>query len=116
MNTNIETLTQIDATVTPGLHLSACDGTEFTGRTPRDMVLPWRPNLAKAYHCTRDARREERNGFPYTAALKWRDAAELFAPDTRAVEYCWCEWERIMQLPQRLAGPAFATPTIARLI
>jgi hypothetical protein len=48
--------------------------------------------------------------------MKWRNAAELFAPDTRAVEYCWHEWERIMHLPQRLAGPACAAPTISRLI
>jgi hypothetical protein len=116
MNTNIERLSQIDATVAPGLDVSVCAGTEFTRSTPRDLVLPWRPNLARACRCRRDARREERNGFPYTAAMKWRDAAKLFAPDTRAVEYCWSEWERIMQLPRRLAGQACVVPTIARVI
>jgi hypothetical protein len=114
MNTNVETLTQIDAMVIPGLPLSASAETGLTGTKPRDFGLRW--NVAKAFHCSREAQREERNGFNYTAAMKWRSAAELFAPDTRAVEYCWCEWERIMQLPRRLAGPAFAAPTIVRVM
>jgi hypothetical protein len=48
--------------------------------------------------------------------MKWRSAAELFATDARAVEHCWLEWERIMQLPRRLAGPAFAAPMVARVM
>ena len=116
MKTSIETLAQIDATAALGLPLSASAETGLTGTTPKDLALPWTPNLARAFHCSRDAQREERNGFKYTAAMKWRSAVELFAPDTRAVEFCWCEWERIMQLPRRLAGPACAAPTIARVI
>jgi hypothetical protein len=54
------------------------------------------------YGCA--AERDERNGFPYTAAMEWRKAAELTA-NTRAAEYSWRQWERIMQLPRRLAEP-----------
>ena len=43
--------------------------------------------------------------FPYTAALEWSHAAELFGTTTLAADYCWRQWERIMQLPRRLAGP-----------
>jgi len=116
MNISVETLAQIDATVALGLPLPASVETGFTGTTPKNLGLLWTPNLAKAFHCSRAAQREERKGFPYTAAMKWRNAAELFAPDTRAVEYCWREWERIMQLPRRLAGPACVVPTISRVI
>ena len=83
----------------------------FNGIIGQDMAIE-----AKAFHCSRAAQRDERDGLPYTAAMKWRNAAELFAPDARAVEYCWCEWERIMQLPRRLAGPTCAAPTISRVI
>jgi hypothetical protein len=114
MNTSVETLAQIDPTAAFGLPLSGSTG--LTGTTPKDLGLRWTPNLGKAFYCSRAARREERNGFKYTAAMKWRNAAELFAPDARAVEYCWCEWERIMQLPRRLAGSACAAPTIAQII
>ena len=105
MNTIVETLVQIDATAALGLPLSASAETGLTGTTPRELGLSWTANLAMAFYCSRDAQREERNGFPYTAAMKWRNAAEVFAPDARAVEFCWSEWERIMQLPRRLAGP-----------
>jgi hypothetical protein len=37
--------------------------------------------------------------------MEWRKAAELFAPNTRAAEYSWRKWERIMHLPRRLAEP-----------
>jgi hypothetical protein len=60
---------------------------------------------AKAIHYGRAAERDERNGFPYTAAMEWRNAAQLFAAETRAAEYCWRRWERIMHLPRRLAEP-----------
>jgi len=116
MKTSIETLAQIDATAALGLPLSASAETGLAGTTPKDLALPWTPNLARAFHCSRDAQREERNGFKYTAAMKWRSAAELFAPDARAAEYCWCKWERIMQLPRRLARPFGAGPTIVRVV
>ncbi len=60
---------------------------------------------AKALHYGCAATRDERNGFPYAAAMEWRKAAELFGFDTSAAEYCWRQWERIMHLPRRLAGP-----------
>jgi hypothetical protein len=116
MNTSVDTFAQTVATAAPGLPLSVSAETVLAGTTPKDLGLPWTPNLAKAFHCSCDAQREERNGFKYTAAMKWRSAAELFAPDTRVVEYCWREWARIMQLPRRMAGPPFAAPTIARVM
>jgi hypothetical protein len=61
--------------------------------------------LAKAFHYGCAARRDEQNGFPYTAAMEWHKAAELFSQNTRAAEYSWRQWERIMRLPRRLAGP-----------
>jgi len=82
----------------------------------RDLDRANRAILSKFLHCSRAAQREERNGFKYTAAMKWRSAAELFAPDARAAEYCWCKWERIMQLPRRLARPFGAGPTIVRVV
>lgn len=61
--------------------------------------------LAKAFHYGHAAQHDERNGFPYTAAMEWRNAAELLCPKTRSAEYCWRQWERIMHLPRRLAQP-----------
>lgn len=59
----------------------------------------------KAFQHSRTALRNKRNGFTYSAALEWRHAAELFAPNTLGSEYCWLQWERIMHLPRRLADP-----------
>jgi hypothetical protein len=61
--------------------------------------------VAKAVHYACAAHKDERNGFPYTAAMEWHKAAELFAANTRAAEYCWQQWERIIHLPRQLAGP-----------
>ena len=61
--------------------------------------------LRKAIHYVCAAHLDESNDFPYTAALEWRKAAELFGSNTPAAEYCWRQWERIMQLPRCLAGP-----------
>ncbi len=61
--------------------------------------------VTKAIHKARAAQRDERNHFPYTSAMEWRNAAELLPPNTFAAEYCWRQWERIMHLPRRLAGP-----------
>jgi len=92
----------VTAPVEPGLLLS--EGTK-TGTNAENLDLSTMAVPDRALYCSRSARREERNGFPYTAAVKWRNAAELCTPNTRAVEYCWREWERIMGLPRRLAGP-----------
>jgi hypothetical protein len=71
------------------------------------------PAKAVQYGCA--AERDERKCLPYTAAIQWRKAAELFPPDTRAAEYFWRQWERVMQLPRRLAGPIEDPPSPARL-
>ena len=60
---------------------------------------------AKAFHYGCAAHRDEQNGFSYTAAMEWYKAAKLFSPNTRAAEYSWRQWERIMRLPRQLAGP-----------
>ena len=52
------------------------------------------------------AQRDEKNGFPFTAATEWRKAAELLPLSTPMSERCWLEWERIMRLPRHLAIPA----------
>lgn len=66
----------------------------------RGMVM-----LAKALRYGRAAQRDEGNGFPFTAAMEWHHAAELFLSGSLAAEYCWRQWERIMHLPRQLAGP-----------
>ncbi len=70
---------------------------------------------ARAFQYGCAAERDERNGLPYTAAVEWRKAAELFPPDTRAAEYFWRQWERVMQLPRRLAYPVEDSPMTAPL-
>lgn len=66
---------------------------------------------ARAFQYCRSAHRDERNGFPYTAAVEWREAATLFASNSFFADRCWREWERIMQLPRRLAQP-IGTPAV----
>lgn len=76
----------------------------------------WLSNVvapARAFHYGRAAQRDERNGFPYAAAMEWRKAAELFSPKRRAAEYCWRQWEHIMHLPRRLAGPVGVSQPVA---
>jgi hypothetical protein len=87
---------------------------------PRKPVIAaiawWLSNVivpAKAFQYGCAARRDEHRGFPYTAAVEWRKAAELFPPNTRAAEYSWREWERIMHLPRRLAEPIGVSATVA---
>ena len=50
------------------------------------------------------ARRDERNGFPFSAAMEWREAAGLCASISFLADFCWREWERIMGLPRQMAG------------
>lgn len=73
-----------------------------------NIVLP-----ARAFHYGCAAERDERKGFPCTAAMKWRKAAELFAWNTRAAEFSWQQWERLMRLPRRLAGPIGISQQVA---
>jgi hypothetical protein len=68
--------------------------------------------LATAFHYGYAARRDERNGFVYTAAMEWRHAAELFPPDTLVAGYCWTQWERIMSLPRRLAQGHYTSSSV----
>jgi hypothetical protein len=76
-----------------------------------NVIIP-----AKAFHYSLDAVCDERNGFPYTAAMEWRQAADLFPGSTRAAEYFWRQWERIMHLPRQLAGPiGICCPTASSL-
>jgi hypothetical protein len=51
------------------------------------------------------AQQDEKNGFPLTAAMEWRKAAELFAPVSLLSDRCWQQWERLMQLPRYFANP-----------
>jgi hypothetical protein len=61
--------------------------------------------IAKAVHYVRAAQKDARHGFPYTAAMEWQLAAGLFVSNTFAADYCWRQWERIVRIPRRLAGP-----------
>jgi hypothetical protein len=77
-------------------------------KASKTMCAWWLSKLfvvASAFRYARAAQRDERNGFPYSAAMKWRYAGDLSAPNTPAAEYCWGQWERIMHLPRRLAEP-----------
>jgi hypothetical protein len=60
------------------------------------------------------ARRDERKGFPLTAAMEWRKAAELCKPIALLADHCWREWERLMGLPRHLAA-AIGIASIAQL-
>jgi hypothetical protein len=87
------------------------DGSFQIKRWPKRRYRPVRLLTAFLYsyavaaaYC-RAAARDERLGFPCTAAMEWRTAAELFTPNGILAEYCWGEWERIMHLPRRCAIP-----------
>jgi hypothetical protein len=74
----------------------------------RRLQLQWFWNIAGfvvALRFCKAAQLDETKGFPLTAAMEWRKAAELCLPMSRLAEGCWSEWERIMRLPRRLAGP-----------
>ena len=63
-----------------------------------------------ALHYCWAANRDENNGFPLTAAMEWRHAAELSSWITPLANWYWREWERLMQLSRRFAGPIGQTP------
>ncbi len=73
------------------------------GRVRRLLALAAGSTMAISYCLA--AQQDEKNGFPLTAAMEWRRAAELFAPISLVSERCWREWERIVQLPRRFAVP-----------
>jgi len=78
--------------------------------TQQFMVATFRPAIAMRYCLA--AQQDEKNGFPFTAAMGWRKAAELFVPITSMSDRCWVEWERIMRLPRQLAGPIGASNAV----
>jgi hypothetical protein len=53
----------------------------------------------------RAAEEDEKNGFPFTAALEWQEAAECFDWIALLSNRCWGQWERIMHLPRQLSKP-----------
>lgn len=67
------------------------------------------PILALRYR--RAAQWDESHGFSFAAAMEWRRAAELCWITPLANRY-WREWERIMQLPRRLAVPIGAADVV----
>jgi hypothetical protein len=73
--------------------------------TPSTSTLQPRNLRANALRYACAAQKDERDHFPYTAAMEWRQAAELFDAKTLFAEYCWRQWERIMRLPRRFAVP-----------
>jgi hypothetical protein len=60
--------------------------------------------VAAIAYCS-EAQRDESSGYGFTAAMKWRRAAQLIAFIPFASDLCWQQWERIMRLPRRLAVP-----------
>lgn len=60
---------------------------------------PAGPILALRY--CRAARLDEDNGFPFTAAMEWRRAAELASWIAPLANRYWREWERIMHVSHR---------------
>jgi hypothetical protein len=61
----------------------------------------------------RAAERDEENGFPFTAATEWQQAAECFGSIPLISDHCWREWERILHLPRHLAGPIVESNEVA---
>jgi hypothetical protein len=62
----------------------------------------------------RAAVRDEKDGFPFTSAMEWRKAAELFSIIPQISDGCWHEWERITRLPRRLARPIGESVEVSR--
>lgn len=58
--------------------------------------------------------RDEKRGFPFTSAMEWRKAAELFSIIPQISDRCWQEWERIMHLPRRFARPIVESAEVSR--
>jgi len=74
------------------------------------VAFGWRRALSY-YHA---AQLDEKEGFPFTAAMEWRMAAELFSFVPIARQRCWGEWERITHLPRRFANPIVEDDAIVR--
>jgi hypothetical protein len=74
-------------------------------RDPKPHVLAITTILTAAARYCRAAQRDEHRGYAYAAAFQWRKAAELLTPMPAIADQCWNQWERLMQLPRRLAAP-----------
>ena len=74
-------------------------------------VGPFRRFLGKAADSLRGlvyvraAAKDEKDGFPFTAAWEWQRAAECLGWISIIADRCWREWERIVHLPRYLAAP-----------
>lgn len=77
-------------------------------RLRRLLVLAFTATLALRYCMA--AQRDEKNGFPFTAAMEWHKAADLFVPIGPVADLCWRRWERIVQLPRQMAVPISDQP------
>src|SRR6266496_2698725 len=84
-------------------------GNAMTGIIGRQIV-EGAAGLTHAIKYCRAAQKEEKNGFAYTAAVEWQKAAEFLSPFPSLADRCWQQWERIMRLPRRLAGPISDAP------
>jgi hypothetical protein len=73
------------------------------GKVRRLLALAGTAPLALGYCLA--AQRDEKNGFPFTAAMEWHKAADLFVPIGPLADLCWRKWERIVWLPRQMAGP-----------
>ena len=59
----------------------------------------------RAFRYCLAAQLDEKNGFPFTAAMEWQKAAYLFVPIGPFADLCWRQWERIVRLPRHMAAP-----------
>ena len=75
------------------------------------QIVEGAAGLTNAIKYCRAAQKEEKNGFAYTAAVEWQKAAEFLSPFPSLADRCWQQWERIMRLPRRLAGPISDAPS-----
>jgi hypothetical protein len=74
----------------------------------RLLVLAGTATLAFRYCLA--AQWDEKNRFPFTAAMEWQKAAYLFAPFDPFADLCWRQWERIVRLPRQMAEPISDQP------
>ena len=51
------------------------------------------------------AEKDEKDGFPLTAAWEWQRAAECLSWTSTLADRCWRQWERIVHLPRQLSAP-----------
>jgi hypothetical protein len=88
-------------------------GRRTTRHLPQLLTVVFNSAIAVRYCLA--AQRNEKHGFPRTAAMEWRRAAELLTLIPLAANRCWREWERITRLPRRLAGPIVSAAAPNRL-